>query len=159
MAGGIIKDIILNKVPTIFILTYPILISISTATILIFLHKRIKQYEKKKIFLLLDAIGLCAFSVIGTLDGINYDLNIFGILFLGMITAVGGGITRDIITNNIPVIFKEDFYATISLIVSFFIYLLYIFNRLFYLEIIFVIILGVLLRALVIYKKISLPKI
>jgi uncharacterized membrane protein YeiH len=159
LTGGIIKDIILNKTPFIFTSSYPIASSLIVSSILLLIHKKIKIYETIKIFLISDAIGLSAFSVIGALQGIEYNLNIFGIVFLGMITAVGGGVVRDVLLQNIPLILKEDFYGMVALIVSLLIYILFIINRLFYFEIIFVIFIGVVIRIIAIKKGLYLPKL
>ncbi len=159
LAGGIIKDIILDKIPFVFISFYPMLVSLASSTILILIHKKIKNYETKKIFLFSDAIGLSVFSVIGSLQGIEYNLNIFGIVFLGMITAIGGGVVRDTLLQKTPLILKEGFYGTVALIVSLLIYILNIIDRLFYFEIIFVIFIGVVIRIIAIKKDFYLPKL
>ena len=159
LMGGIAKDIILDKIPFVFNSFYPMFTALLTSSILLLIHKKIKDYETKKIFLLSDAIGLSVFSVIGSLQGIEHNLNIFGIVFLGMITAIGGGIIRDVLLQKTPLILKEGFYGTVALIVSLLIYVLNILDRLFYFEIIFVIFIGVMIRAIAIKKDFELPKL
>ena len=159
LMGGVIKDIILDKIPFVFHTFYPMFTALLTSSILLLIHTKIKNYETKKIFLLSDAIGLSVFSVIGSLQGIEYNLNIFGIVFLGMITAIGGGVIRDVLLQKTPLILKEGFYGTVALIVSLLIYILNIIDRLFYFEIIFIIFIGVLIRVIAIKKDFRLPKL
>lgn len=159
LTGGIIKDIILNKTPFVFTSYYPIVSSLLITSILLLMHKIIIRHERKKILQISDAIGLSVFSVIGSLQGIEHNLNIFGVVFLGMITAIGGGVFRDVLLQKIPFVLKEDFYGTVALIVSLFIYILFLIDRLFHFEIIFVIFLGAFIRIVAIKKGFYLPKL
>lgn len=159
LTGGIIKDIILNKTPFVFTSYYPIVSSLLITSILLLMHKIIIRHERKKILQISDAIGLSVFSVIGSLQGIEHNLNIFGVVFLGMITAIGGGVFRDVLLQKIPFVLKEDFYGTVALIVSLFIYILFLIDRLFHFEIIFVIFLGAFIRIVAIKKGFHLPKL
>lgn len=159
LTGGIIKDIILNKTPFVFTSYYPIISSLLITSILLLMHKIIIRHERKKILQISDAIGLSVFSVIGSLQGIEHNLNIFGVVFLGMITAIGGGVFRDVLLQKIPFVLKEDFYGTVALIVSLFIYILFLIDRLFHFEIIFVIFLGAFIRIVAIKKGFYLPKL
>lgn len=159
LTGGIIKDIILNKTPFVFTSYYPIVSSLLITSILLLMHKIIIRHERKKILQISDAIGLSVFSVIGSLQGIEHNLNIFGVVFLGMITAIGGGVFRDVLLQKIPFVLKEDFYGTVALIVSLFIYILFLIDRLFHFEIIFVIFLGAFIRIIAIKKGFYLPKL
>jgi uncharacterized membrane protein YeiH len=66
-----------------------------------------------------EFIGTVAFAITGTLLGIKKQLDIFGVIFLAIITAVGGGIIRDIIIGNVPpTAFKEPIYCIVSIITS-----------------------------------------
>ena len=47
-----------------------------------------------------------------------YELNLFGVVMLGFVTAVGGGIVRDTLVNDIPMILRKDFYGTVSVIIG-----------------------------------------
>ncbi|MFW9301913.1 TRIC cation channel family protein, partial [Glaesserella parasuis] len=65
------------------------------------------------LLLVSDAIGLGIFTVLGIDAGIahGYSQNIFFIVFLGVLTGVGGGMIRDVIANQVPMIFRENIYA------------------------------------------------
>jgi len=144
-AGGVIRDITINKTPYIFLNYYPLITSLITILILLKYHKKI-YLNYKKLYMLFDSIGLSIFTITGVLVGLNENINIFGIVFLGFITAIGGGIIRDILLNEIPNIFKNDFYASISLII---IITMLLFNKLYILNettIYIIFIYGVILR-------------
>jgi uncharacterized membrane protein YeiH len=77
------------------------------------------SYLKKKmnIWLVVDAVGLGVFSVIGASIAFQIvGMNFLPMLFGGMITAIGGGILRDIFVREIPIVFVKEVYAVASLI-------------------------------------------
>ena len=119
LGGGIIRDAILSSAPFAFTSLYPAITLIST----IFLAFMFKLYnkasiEKKWVFVVSDTIGLVAFSITGALLAINSEYNFFGIVILSFITAVGGGVTRDIMINQVPTVLVSDFYGSIAVIVA-----------------------------------------
>ena len=68
------------------------------------------------VLLVFELIGTVAFAVSGAMTALKKQMDIFGIATLGLITAVGGGVIRDILAKNTPYIFVKHFYATASLI-------------------------------------------
>ncbi len=119
LGGGIIRDAILSSAPFAFTSLYPA----ATLIFTIFLAFVFKLYnkasiEKKWIFVVSDTIGLVAFSITGALLAINAEYNFFGIVILSFITAVGGGVTRDIMINQVPTVLVSDFYGSIAIIVA-----------------------------------------
>jgi uncharacterized membrane protein YeiH len=81
--------------------------------------------------------------------------NIFGVLFLSFITAVGGGMLRDVLINEIPFILVKNFYASISLIIALWIY----FFGYSFLSVAFIFGFGMFLRIYTYKKDFNLPKI
>ena len=63
-----------------------------------------------------DAIGLGVFTAIGAAKGIQYNVTFIGVILCGVFTAIGGGMIRDVLAGEIPVVLRSDFYATASLI-------------------------------------------
>ncbi len=119
LGGGIIRDMILGRTPFAFNEYYPavtVLITISVA--LSFRLYRRTEIERKWVFVFSDTVGLVAFSITGALLAIGAGLNFFGVIILSFLTAVGGGITRDILINQVPAILTKDFYGSIALIVA-----------------------------------------
>lgn len=117
--GGLTRDVIIGKIPFIFAETYPLIVFLITILIaFIFnLHKHTKLTDNR-IFLISDSIGLAVFSVIGATSGLSANFNLGGVVILALLTAVGGGIIRDIILNNIPFVFKADFYGMIAIFIG-----------------------------------------
>jgi uncharacterized membrane protein YeiH len=156
--GGIIRDIIVDKTPYSFTHTMPgvIVITIMLVMILMKFHKK-ESVENKLLFIISDSIGLVSFSLTGALIALEHSLNLTGVLALSFITAVGGGITRDIIINEVPFVFKTGFYGTIALLVGVIMYILDYFNHMDAYIITIVFVFSVLLRILAYYKKWSIP--
>lgn len=109
--GGILRDIILGDTPpaafrdeTFFI------VSLISAFIVFFAAPKIVRIWK--IIRIGDAIGLGLFAAIGAAKGLSYEMGIIGIILTGALTATGGGILRDILVNEIPLVIRKDFYAT-----------------------------------------------
>ena len=156
--GGIIRDIIVDRTPYTFVHTMPgvIVISLMIALILFRFHKR-ESIENKPFFIVSDSIGLVSFSITGALIALESELNLTGVLILSFITAVGGGITRDIIINEVPFVFKTGFYGTVSLLVGFLMYILDYLSVLNIYTTASVFMLGVAIRVIAYYRKWSIP--
>ena len=119
LGGGIIRDTILGRTPFAFDEYYPavtILITLFLATI--FKVYQREELERKWLFVISDTIGLVAFSITGALLAIDAGYNFFGVIILSFLTAIGGGVTRDILVNKVPDILIKDFYGSIALVVS-----------------------------------------
>lgn len=126
VGGGIIRDLILGiKPPNTFRNPVYVTYSIVTAVILFFIFYTKKQmldskalFYYEKIMILLDAIGLGAFTVIGveTAYAIGYGPQKFLLLFVGVVTGVGGGAIRDMMAQQIPFILVKQVYACASLL-------------------------------------------
>src|ERR671932_1114559 len=122
VAGGVIRDITFGKLPpTAVINPLYITITVSTGIVIVFLYPSLKKHSD--LFLKFDAIGLGVFTVIGSI----FAYNIFGLNFLamsisGVLTAIGGGILRDVFVNEIPIVFVKELYASASFagVVTFF---------------------------------------
>ena len=112
------------------------------------------------LLLVSDAIGLGIFTVLGIDAGIahGYSQNIFFIVFLGVLTGVGGGMIRDVIANQVPMIFRENIYALPCIIGG----ILYVYlqsvishNLALFISVIFI----VLIRIISEQRKLNLPRI
>jgi uncharacterized membrane protein YeiH len=156
--GGVIRDIIVDKTPYVFTHNIPAIVVFTLMLLLILFQFHKKQsIENRPLFILSDSIGLVSFSITGALIALEGGLNLTGVLTLSFITAVGGGITRDIIINEVPFVFKTGFYGTVALLVGLLMYLLDMFQIMHFYPIFMVFILGVVLRILAYYKKWSVP--
>ncbi len=123
LGGGIARDVIVGKLPYSmqnFSLCLIVLATLGIA-LLLRLHKK-TEIDQKLIFVVSDAVGLAAFSISGSLVAIDANLNAFGVAVLSLLTAVGGGMIRDMLVNDVPAILKSEFYATIAILVGVIIY-------------------------------------
>ena len=122
VGGGVIRDLVLgNTPPATFRNPIYAVVALAVSAILFvpavrrFLFKKQKIYDKSMLFM--DSLGLGIFTVVGIetalLSGEN---SVFLLIFVGMITGIGGGVIRDILAGNTPYILIKHFYATASLI-------------------------------------------
>lgn len=122
VGGGVIRDIILNQdIPAVF--RDPTYAAIATAVALIFLIPPIRKAitKKKRIYeltlLIMDSLGLGIFTVVGVRASMLAvpDGGMVLHTFLGVITGVGGGVLRDVLSKNLPYIFTKHIYALASI--------------------------------------------
>ena len=119
LGGGIVRDVILDTTPFTFREYYPASTVLVVLTIaIIFKIYTKKEIERKLFFVISDTIGLVAFSITGALLALDAGFNIFGVVILSFLTAVGGGLTRDILINKVPAVLVTDFYGSIALLVA-----------------------------------------
>ncbi len=116
VAGGTIRDVVLGKtLPNSLIDPAYVIITVVSAVILFFLYSKMRKHWN--IFLKFDAIGLGVFTVIGATFAYNLvGMNFLVIVLAGMLTAIGGGILRDIFVNQTPIVFVKELYASASFI-------------------------------------------
>ncbi|MEA2048228.1 MAG: TRIC cation channel family protein [Campylobacterota bacterium] len=158
--GGILRDVTVHTTPYTFTHTAPVIVMILVMFILVFMKFQHKSaIENKPLFILSDSIGLVSFSITGALVGLDQDLNITGVLGLSFVTAVGGGIIRDVIINEVPFVLKTGFYGTIALIIGAVLYVLDIYGMVDIYALSTVFILGVVLRIVAYYKKWYIPMV
>ncbi|MFB5622221.1 MAG: trimeric intracellular cation channel family protein, partial [Candidatus Nitrosomaritimum yanchengensis] len=115
VAGGTIRDVIFGQFPNSISDPAYIAIAVLSGMTIFFLYSHLKKHWN--LFLKFDAIGLGVFAIIGATFA--YDLvglNFLAIVLAGMLTAVGGGILRDVSINQIPMVFVKEFYASASFI-------------------------------------------
>jgi len=158
VAGGTVRDIIIGKFPpnSISDPSY-VLVSVASAIALFFLYPHLKKHWN--VFLKFDAIGLGVFSITGATFAYNiFGLNFLAMAFAGILSAVGGGILRDVFVNEVPIIFVKELYATASFagIVAF--YLLLVGNTPLYIASISGIIITTSLRLVAIKYNWNLPR-
>ncbi|MCS7213790.1 MAG: trimeric intracellular cation channel family protein [Candidatus Calescibacterium sp.] len=122
VGGGTIRDILLNRIPFYFQNEFYI-IPIIAGILFTLVFKRIGNYKDAIIYL--DAVGLGVFSVIGfnkAYDEVN--IGFLGSTVCGLITGIGGGIIRESLVREIPLVFRKEVYATASLAGLFLLYFL-----------------------------------
>jgi uncharacterized membrane protein YeiH len=116
VAGGVIRDIIFGKFPpTVVINPLYLVVTVVTGIVIFILYPSIKIHWN--LFLKFDAVGLGVFTIIGASIAYNiFGLNFLTMAFAGVLTAVGGGILRDVFVNEVPLVFVKELYASTSFI-------------------------------------------
>ena len=122
--GGIIRDLILGINPPAVFSSYHMCLLAALVSVIVFVisyaqrHKFTSFRQRiEHINNLFDALGLAAFSVIGSEIALTngFAHNGFLVVMLGMITGIGGGIIRDVLTDTTPYVFKKHVYALASI--------------------------------------------
>lgn len=114
IGGGTTRDILLDRTPVFWIQDPTYLFVILAASFFTMTYFR---YHKPpfRFLLIADAFGLALFAILGAGIASTFDVNWIIIIIMGTITGVAGGVIRDIITNEIPLILQRDFYATAAI--------------------------------------------
>lgn len=109
--GGVIRDVLLNDTPPFCFKNELYLYLAVAASVVVFLTPR--SFERmNRAMLLLDALGLGTFLVIGTSKALQFQLGLMGSIIMGVMTATCGGLVRDILSNEIPLILQREIYAS-----------------------------------------------
>jgi len=114
VGGGMLRDVLINAHPINWIGDLNYLYVIFIAVFLTFLFKS-KILPLSKTLFLFDTVGISVFTLLGLQKGLNFDLHPLIALIMGMISAVFGGVLRDVLTNKIPLIFEKEIYASACL--------------------------------------------
>lgn len=114
--GGIMRDSIVSRMPFVFNFYYPSITLFAVFIGCIIFRKLLDDtLEQKIIFIVMDAVGLVAFAISGALLAIDMNFNLFGIVILSFITAVGGSIIRDSIINEVPMLLRSEIYGIVAI--------------------------------------------
>ncbi len=118
IGGGTLRDVMIGKTPVVWMqdLQHVYLIIFGFFLSIVF---RKKLDRLRRSLLLFDTIGLGVFTLIGIQKGVEVGLDPMICIALGTITACFGGVIRDILCNEIPIIFSKEIYATICIIGGF----------------------------------------
>ncbi|MFA5083084.1 MAG: trimeric intracellular cation channel family protein [Hydrogenophilaceae bacterium] len=114
IGGGTVRDLLLGRLPVYWIhdATY-VAVGLTAGVLTFFLARRLRL--PKNFFLIPDALGMALFTVIGTSIALKLGTPWLIAALMGVVTAVFGGVIRDILCNEVPLIFRTDIYATASL--------------------------------------------
>ena len=115
IGGGTMRDLLINRHPIFWLtdLNYLILITITAVITQIFYHQFERLDHPLRWF---DAVGLAAFSIIGFNAAAGQGMNAAIIILMGVITAVMGGIMRDIICREIPLVLRREIYISAAIV-------------------------------------------
>ncbi|MGK9231944.1 trimeric intracellular cation channel family protein [Inquilinus limosus] len=115
LGGGSARDVLLGHYPLSWV-EHPSYLLITGGAALLTIPAARLMHHLRRLFLLLDAIGLVVFTVIGANIAMALDLPIVIVIASGMITGCVGGVLRDVLCNDIPLLFRSELYATVSVV-------------------------------------------
>ena len=156
LGGGVLRDVIMDRgIPAAFSnYDYYVLILLAV----IFISTVGPSLRWPWALAVFDAIGLAVFTVDAGIKAIDMNLNLLAFLFMSVITGVGGGVLRDMLSKEVPVIFRREIYALAALAGAL---CLWVFTPLFneaaaaYLSVAVILV----IRLLAVYYKLDLPRI
>lgn len=125
LGGGTIRELLLNSLPRYFSDYNYFLVIIAGIVFALVFYKQFRNKKFNFYMLSADAVGLVTFAYIGASRAADMNLGLLGILIFSVITAVGGGVIRDIVMGETPHIFYRDFYASPALLFGAAFYLLH----------------------------------
>lgn len=111
IGGGTLRDLLIGNTPVAWMLESTYIITIIGTVILAIALREKLRYLRKSLFLF-DTLGIGLYTMVGIEKGLNANLLPVMCIILGTITASFGGVIRDILCNEIPVIFRKEIYAT-----------------------------------------------
>lgn len=115
VGGGIIRDLLLGDMPPAAFRDETYFVACLAGGLLVFLAAR-SIAARWDCVMAADALGLSVFAAIGAAKGAACGLGMVGIIMMAAITAIGGGVIRDVLVREIPAVLKVDFYATAAII-------------------------------------------
>jgi uncharacterized membrane protein YeiH len=115
LGGGTLRDVMIGDLPVTWIrdIRYPLVITASTLAAIAF-NRLLRNLQNT--LLVFDALGLGLFTIIGLQRGIAHNLHPAICIVLGTVTGCFGGVIRDVILRNIPLIFQKEIYATACIV-------------------------------------------
>jgi len=156
VGGGTMRDILVEGKPVFWLYEPAYIYFIVAGTVFAIVFRAKLNLMLKPLFFF-DTVGLALYTVIGVQVGLAYDLNYINCIILGTLTGAFGGVIRDILVNEVPIIFKKEIYATVSILGG----ALYLFIDRFwwshpamqFIPILFIIV----LRLLIVHYKVAFP--
>lgn len=134
--GGIVRDVVMNTgapiylpshdttvmVPTFFS-SYPTILLVVLSVLFVIAIR--KMFRIHFIIVIFDAVGLSIFAIDTGMKALHMQYNFVQFLFVSVITAVGGGVMRDILAQRVPAIFRRDIYALAAAVGAVFLWFAY----------------------------------
>ncbi len=114
VGGGTLRDVLIGQTPVGWMTDLNYLWTVIAALILSYLFKN-KILKLRKSMFFFDTIGIGLFTILGLQKTIGVGLEIPIAVLMGIVSAVFGGIIRDVLTNKIPLIFRKEIYASACL--------------------------------------------
>jgi uncharacterized membrane protein YeiH len=115
LGGGTVRDILIGHYPLSWVQDYRLIVAVILAVICTLLVYRHLQKISKTIFVI-DSIGIGLFTIVGTQYCIDLGLSTFISVVFGVLSVILGGLMRDVLCNEIPMILREEYNASVAAI-------------------------------------------
>ncbi len=117
VGGGTLRDVVLGRLPVFWISDTNFVLVAITASVLVFFFAD-RPGHRRAMLVWMDAVGLALFAVLGAEVALQAGTNSLIAIVMGVVTAVAGGVARDIICNEIPLVLSKEIYATAAFVAS-----------------------------------------
>ena len=114
IGGGTIRDVLLGSFPISWIKDVNMLYAVMLGIIIAALFYKF-FLKLRKTFMLFDTLGIALFTIVGVEKALNLGVSPIVAIIMGMFTAIMGGVIRDMMINEIPVVFRKEIYASACL--------------------------------------------
>jgi uncharacterized membrane protein YeiH len=111
IGGGTLRDILLDSYPLVWISDITIMYAIMAGILVTFVFYKYLLRLRKTLFLF-DTFGIALFTIVGTEKALHLGVRPEIAVIMGVFTATMGGVIRDVMTNEIPIIYRKEVYAT-----------------------------------------------
>lgn len=114
LGGGFLRDVLIGATPPAALADWRyLLVPVAAGLLTFFFHPAVGRAERQ--VAVFDAFGLSLFCVTGAIKADGYGLGLLPAALMGMVTGIGGGMVRDLLTGRVPVVFRGELYATPAL--------------------------------------------
>ena len=114
LGGGLLRDVLIDATPPAALEDWRyLMVPVAAGLLTFFFHPVVGRVERP--VTVFDAFGLALFCVTGALKALEHGLGPLPAALMGMVTGIGGGMLRDLLTGRVPVVFRGELYATPAL--------------------------------------------
>lgn len=116
LGGGILRDVMIGATPPVGISSWRLVVAaLAAGGVIYFFHPRLERMRRG--IVVLDAGALALFVIVGTTKGLEYGVGMMAAIIVGTLTGIGGGILRDLLTSESPLILQDrQLYAVPALV-------------------------------------------
>jgi len=117
LGGGTTRDLLLGHYPLYWVGNPYVLLLVCGAALATIVGARM-MHRLRWPFLLLDSVGLVVFTIVGCNIGMEMGVHPIIVIVAGMVTGIVGGILRDVLVNEVPLVFQGELYASVSIVTA-----------------------------------------